>query len=270
MYASIDNSTYIESPVTVADALTHEHTMTVSLPDLGIQSPSTIDFITSFAVVDGDPILVFSSEFPDGLQDVAGVVVDNLDGTWTVPFTAVLTQVPTFVYDNPSWSGYPDVDVQGTDAVTRIIHSTETLTYVSATDIQFVGTSARAGMLRVGDTIASVYNDTVEDVPVTLTLTGVTEAGVEPSVTYTCDFAITPYALNAVNATIAARSSLVPLAQVTGSTTGGNVTKVMNFSTTVTPGGEIWNFLSRRIVSPRGWNIIEPFVMDYTEEIPVV
>jgi len=264
MYASQDGSLYAENTQTVANALSHKHTITGTIPDLEAGAITLIDFLTSFLVVAGDEILAFSSEFPNGLKDIAGTVVDNLDGTWTVPFTAVLTVIPTTVHRDLTATTAPIVATQSEQVAERIVTATETLTFVSATDIEFVGTSSRAGMLEVGDTIN--ISDGVTPTPVVLT--SMVETGTAAPYTYTCGYAtaivatinayIPPRTVTQANISISRKNA--PLAS------GGNEFTIVT-GTLVNDGTKVWNAIGRSITANIGWTIDEPFTMDYTEKI---
>ncbi len=266
MYASINDSTYVEQTQTVVEALSHKHKMYATLPDLEAGSISTVSFMTSFLVVIDEPLLVFEPDNPTGVTDTADTVTDNLDGTWTVGFTIdKFLSVPTAVYRNPDLAGMPALSVQANDDVNRIVMMDETLVFVSATDVQFVGTSARAGMLAIGDEIT--ITDGVTPTPVILT--SVTESGTEPAINYTCDYAT---ALVATGDTLILSRAL-PVPALSSVRTNGTVAEngadvIIQYATTVN-GGELWNFISRKFIASLGFTISEPFIMDYTENIVV-
>jgi len=266
MYASINDSTYVEQTQTVVDALSHEHTMMATLPNLEAGSITITDFLTSFLVVTADPILVFNSEYPDGILDIAGIVVDNLDGTWTVPFTEVFTVAPTSVHMYPDLTNLPVVSVQAETTIDRLVMLPETLVFTSALATQFVGTSPRAGMLAIGDTITITDGITPTDV----VLTAVVETGTIPAITYTCTYVTAIIAT--ADATIPDRSIAIPaLSRVRNgkSVAQGGTDVTITYANTVNPGTITWNEIARKIVSPINWTITEPFIMDYTEEIHV-
>lgn len=259
MYASIENSTYVENTVTVNGALSHKHTMNATLPNLEAGSITTADFLTSFLVVDGDPILVFGAENVNGIEDVAGTVVDNLDGTWTVPFTATFISAPTSVHMLPALSDVPSLEVQAEVDDARIIMIEETLVFVSATDVQMVASTERSGMLSIGDTI------TISDgiTPTDVVLTSISEAGTIPAITLTMGYATSIIATS--NATVAPRATEVTaISMLRANTPSTDV--VIKYANTVNV-GQTWNRIARKIVSHINWTITEPLTMDYTEEI---
>ncbi len=268
MYASLNNSIYREQPFTQAgtELLTYKTTLHGSLPDLQPSYISLTEITASYLLTEGERILLFSpTEFPNGAEEIVGVVVDNLNGTWTAQLTSVYTEIPTSAYDYPlNLDSYPQITSQEEIDANRLIFQDQVLTYVSGTDVEFVGTNMRGGMLEVGDTIEVTYNDTVDDITESVTITSVTETGAGPT-TYTCGFDALPYDVEPDDGTIPNRShtNTVDDAVRSGDPTLPGYT--IYYDEQLNPMNSVtWMIVQRQITSPINWTITEPMVLDYS------
>ena len=259
MIAAIPNSTYVENeiPITGPDVYSAVSSVDVTMPDMNVTNGSTLGFTTTHPTLIDEAILIYNDEYPNGLETFA---LDAVEGTGTWYVTIPLDVVLTFSITKATWIGaYPVITIQGTNSVDRLMPFAETLTFVSATDIEFVGTNNRAGLLKVGDTIAISDGTT----PTAVVLTAVVESGSAP-VTYTCTYAAAIVAT--VNATIPQRS--VTAGQVVSrSGDTAKVTTSIEYNPSPNDLVPTWTFLQRKIVSPEGVEITEPLTLDYSQGI---
>ena len=269
MYASLNNSIYREIPFTdsVEEILSYKTTIHGSFPDLRFSYISLIEMTVPYIVTTGERVLIFSTEFPNGAEEIIGTVVDNLNGTWTAQFTGVYTVIPSVVYDYPIALGsYPVLETQAAEGESRLLFNDETLTYVSGTVTEFVGTSLLPGLLKVGDEMTITYNDTTEDLTDVVTLTNVSMSGTG-TYTYTCTFDEIDY--DAIGGLVLDRShvNVVSDAVRSGDPTLPGYTVTYEEQLSPTDVDNPWNLLQRQITSPINWTITEPMTLDYSSKI---
>ena len=267
MYASLNNSIYREIPFTdsVEEILSYKTTIHGSLPDLRFSYISLIEMTVPYIVTTGERVLIFSTEFPNGAEEIIGTVVDNGNSTWTAQFTGVYTVIPDVVYDYPIALGsYPVLETQTAEGESRLLFEDTSLTYVSATTTEFVGTSLLPGLLKIGDDM-TVLVAAVEEV---VTLTDVTMSG-SGTYTYTCTFSAASATLDASNAVILDRSHVNTVSDAvrSGDPTLPGYTLTYEEQLSPTDVNNPWLLLQRQITSPINWTITEPMTLDYSAKI---
>jgi len=260
MKATKTLSTYTETNVPVVAALSHRHTMVAQLPDFEATSISLTAFTTTTEILTGDDIIVDT----DGVEDKDTVLAatDNGDGTFTGTFADTeRTETPTRVLGGVTSDSVPILLVQGSDTEDRIMPFAQTLTFVSATLTEYVGSGEITNIVRVGDTISISDGVTPEDA-VILT---VVESGTAPAITYTITYEIAATITATEDVVVEGRASAVDTNVV--SREEGSIDVTIEYVTSYNLTDVDWNFISRTIQAKAGWVIAEPFTMYYTENI---
>jgi len=272
MYSAIDGSTYLENAITAPtqEVYTYQSTLKVSLQDAEASDITLLGF-ESTVVKGAGPVVIISTEFPAGLTtSVSGTSPD-----WLFAVEPALTVVPTKVYTNDTFDAAPVVleTVLETTA-DKCIFQDEILSFASATTTEFVGVNSNPGLVEIGDTL-TIATESVE-------LTSATITGAGPY-TYTLGFAATAVAETG-NVTILNR--LVPNAVASTSIEGlyamvqyEEITnpdfipepppeaQTNGAGVLITgPAGER-KVIKRKITSPAGYNIVEPFSLVYAQKI---
>ncbi len=264
MIAAIPDSTYLENPVQITgeEVYVAQSTLLCTMPDMGLTNGSTTGFTSTYETTVGDAILIYNSEYPEGIETVADAVTPG-SGTWYVEIPATL--VLSFPITKATWiNAYPETLIDGTNDAMRLMPFDTPLTYVSSLETEYVGTSDRDGMLTIGDELGvELVADTV--IQVVLTDCVIADNG-DSTFTYTCTFAAETTAPLAVDAIISARA-INPGKVVTRTGDDAVVTTAKLYNPAPNEAVPTWNMLQRQIVSPEGIEITEPFTLDYYQGI---
>jgi len=266
MIATKTPSTYIENTLELSTTmLAHRTTLKGSLPNLNAGTITNINFLTSNPnMIVGSGLLLITPAHSEGFQTPVTVVVDNLDGTWTVSYVDMLTDIPTAVFSSPTvMAEFPQLVTSQNADVNRVFTADRTLAFVSAIATEFVGTSEFEGMLAIGDSI--LIDDGVVVDPVPVVLTAVVESGTVPSVTYTCTYVAAIIAT--LDATVLGRGALNAVVDVYRDSPSNQDVTIEYANQTALTG--TWSAVSRKLTAEQDWVIVEPLTLTYSEEIVI-